>query len=102
VHARIIFNRIAQSYEFARANFNSLLTLRVYCIYKDCVRCSDAGGGRAAAIYSLLGTAKLNGLDSKLYLREVLACIAVHLINRVDELLPWNLLQGHGNVRLAA
>ena len=50
---------------------------------------SDAGGERAAAIYSLLGTAKLNGLDPELYLRTVLERIADHPINRVDELLPW-------------
>jgi transposase len=51
---------------------------------------SDAGGERAAAIYSLLGTAKLNGLDPELYLRQVLDRIADHPINRISELLPWN------------
>ena len=58
---------------------------------------SDAGGDRAAAIYSLLGTAKLNGLDPELYLRRVLEQIAEHPINRIHELLPWNLaaLQNH-------
>jgi transposase len=50
---------------------------------------SDAGGERAAAIYSLLGTAKLNGLDPEHYLRHVLERIAEHPINRVAELLPW-------------
>jgi transposase len=50
---------------------------------------SDAGGERAAAIYSLLGTAKLNGVDPELYLRHVLERIAEHPINRVEELLPW-------------
>jgi transposase len=50
---------------------------------------SDAGGERAAAIYSLLGTAKLNGLDPELYLRHVLERIADHPVNRVQELLPW-------------
>jgi transposase len=50
---------------------------------------SDAGGDRAAAIYSLLGSAKLNGIDPELYLRAVLERIADHPINRVDELLPW-------------
>ena len=52
---------------------------------------SDQGGERAAAIYSLLGTAKLNGLDPELYLRHVLQRIADHPINRLDDLLPWNL-----------
>ena len=52
---------------------------------------SDAGGERAAAIYSLVETAKLNGLDPEAYLREVLTRIADHSINRIDELLPWNI-----------
>jgi transposase len=51
---------------------------------------SDAGGERAAILYSLLGTAKLNGIDPEAYLRHVLERIAEHPINRVDELLPWN------------
>ena len=52
---------------------------------------SDAGGERAAAIYSLIGSAKLNGLDPEAYLRQVLTRIADHPINRIDELLPWNI-----------
>jgi transposase len=51
---------------------------------------SDAGGERAAAIYSLVGTAKLNGLDPESYLRDVLSRIADHPVNRIEELLPWN------------
>jgi transposase len=52
---------------------------------------SNSGGERAAAIYSLVGTAKLNGMDPESYLRRVLIRIAEHPINRIDELLPWNL-----------
>jgi transposase len=52
---------------------------------------SNAGGERAAAIYSLLGSAKLNGLDPELYLRQVLERIADHPIRRIADLLPWNL-----------
>ena len=52
---------------------------------------SNSGGERAAAIYSLVGTAKLNGMDPEAYLRQVLTRIAEHPINRIDELLPWNL-----------
>jgi hypothetical protein len=51
---------------------------------------SDAGGLRAANIYSLLGTALLNAMDPYLYLRHVLERIADHPINRIEELLPWN------------
>jgi hypothetical protein len=50
---------------------------------------SDSGGSRAAVIYSLVGTCKLNGVDPYAYLRHVLERIADHPINRVAELLPW-------------
>jgi len=52
---------------------------------------SDNGGDRAAAMYTLIGSAKLNGLDPELYLRIVLAQIADHPINQIQDLLPWNL-----------
>ena len=51
---------------------------------------SDAGGDRAATLYSLLGTAKLNGVNPEKYLTHVLSVIADHKVNKVDELLPWN------------
>jgi transposase len=51
---------------------------------------SDSGGERAAAIYSLTESAKLNGLDPEAYLRHVLTHIADHPVNRVDDFLPWN------------
>jgi transposase len=53
---------------------------------------ADSGGERTAAIYSLIGTAKLNGLDPEAYLREVLTRIADHPISRISELLPWNII----------
>ena len=53
---------------------------------------SDVGGKRAASIYSLVGSAKLNGLDPEAYLREVLTRIADHPVNRIADLLPWNLV----------
>ena len=52
---------------------------------------SDSGGERAAILYSLIGSAKLNGLDPESYLRDVLTRIADHPIRRIEELLPWNL-----------
>jgi transposase len=59
---------------------------------------SDAGGERAAAIYTMLGTAKLNGLDPELYLRHVLEGIADHPITRIHELLPWNFASSPTNL----
>lgn len=50
---------------------------------------SDTGGHRAAAIASLIATARLNGLDPEAYLREVLDRIADHPASRVAEFLPW-------------
>ena len=63
---------------------------------------SDAGGERAAAIYSLLGSAKLNGIDPEAYLSAVLRRIADHPINRIAELLPWNLFPANPRATEAA
>ena len=51
---------------------------------------SDSGGERAACMYTLIGTAKLCGINPQAYLQYVLERIADHPINRIDELLPWN------------
>jgi len=63
---------------------------------------SDDGGERAAAIYSLLGTAQLNGLNVEAYLRHVLERLPDHPINRVDELLPWAIAAELPSLRMAA
>src|SRR5215475_14655036 len=51
---------------------------------------SDRGGRRAAAMYSLIVTAKMNDIDPQAWLADVLARIAEHPAHRLDELLPWN------------
>ena len=51
---------------------------------------SDRGGQRAAVMYSLIGTAKLNDVDPQAWLSDVLARIAAHPVHRLDELLPWH------------
>lgn len=55
---------------------------------------SESGGECAAAMYSLIGTAKLNGIEPEAYLREVLTRIADHPLSRIDDLLPWNIAPG--------
>jgi transposase len=58
---------------------------------KNWLHCgSDAGGERAAAMYSLIGSAKMNGLDPFAYLRHVLTHLPDHPITRIEEMLPWN------------
>jgi transposase len=64
---------------------------------------SDRGGQRAAAIYSLVITCKMNGVDPQAWLADVLSRIAAHPAHRLDELLPWNWKQEtQGATALAA
>jgi transposase len=51
---------------------------------------SDRGGRRAAAMYSLIVTAKMNDVDPQAWLADVLARVAEHPVHKLDELLPWN------------
>jgi transposase len=63
---------------------------------------SDQGGRRAAAIYTLIETAKLNDVDPQAWLADVLARIADHPASRLDELLPWNWRPSHAGLSAAA
>jgi len=58
---------------------------------------SDAGGRRAAAMYSLIESAKLNSLNPELYIADVLTRIADYPARRVADLLPWNWQPGDTN-----
>jgi transposase len=62
---------------------------------------SDRGGQRAAAMYSLIVTAKMNDIDPQAWLADVLARIATHPANQLDELLPWNWAPRTGIARAA-
>jgi transposase len=62
---------------------------------------SDSGGERAATFYTIIRTSVLNGLEPEAYLRYVLARIGDYPINRVHELLPWN-IDGQVTRNLAA
>lgn len=52
---------------------------------------SDSGGERAAVVYTIIETARMNDVDPQAYLRAVIARIADHPMKRIDELLPWNI-----------
>jgi transposase len=51
---------------------------------------SDRGGQRAAAVYTLIETCKLNGIDPRAWLADVLSRLPDYPASRIDELLPWN------------
>ena len=51
---------------------------------------SDRGGQRAAVVYTLIQSAKLNDVDPQAWLADVLARIAEHPVRQLDQLLPWN------------
>jgi len=63
---------------------------------------SDRGGQRAAVLYSLIVTAKMNDIDPQAWLADVLARIADHPVQRIDELLPWNWRRHNENTTEAA
>ena len=63
---------------------------------------SDSGGHRAAAIYSLIETCKLNDIDARAWLADVLARIADHPARRITELLPWNWKAAQTGASIAA
>jgi transposase len=63
---------------------------------------SDRGGERAGAMYSLIVTAKLNDVDPRAWLADVLARIADHPVRRLDELLPWNWREARAEAAAAA
>ncbi|WP_162780027.1 transposase domain-containing protein, partial [Escherichia coli] len=50
------------------------------------------GGERGALLYGLIGTCRLNGIDPEAYLRHILSVLPEWPSNRVDELLPWNVV----------
>jgi transposase len=57
---------------------------------KSWLFCGSDRGERAAVMYSLIVTAKMNDVDPQAWLADVLARIAEHPVQRLDELLPWN------------
>jgi hypothetical protein len=99
-------SELAQAFRYTRARWTALVRCfddgrlaldnnpaerALRCVRKNYLFAgSDAGGRRAAAIYSLIESAKLNGLNPQHYLADVLARIADHPARRIAELLPWN------------
>ena len=59
---------------------------------------SDGGGKAAAIAYTLIKTAKLNGIDPQAWITDVLGRIAEHKINKIDEFLPWTWAEARAKV----
>ncbi|WP_430537739.1 IS66 family transposase [Escherichia coli] len=68
--------------------------LRAFCLGKKnyVFFGSDHGGECGALLYGLIGTCRLNGIDPEAYLRHILSVLPEWPSNRVDELLPWNVV----------
>ncbi len=96
--------RVPAKSEIAGAIGYSLKRWKALTRYVDDERIeidNNTAARASAAIYSLVETARRNGLDPEAGLREVLTRIAEHLINRIDELRPWN-IGAHADQRQAA
>src|SRR5881227_3450931 len=78
--------RICLSNNAAERALRSIALGRKSWLFAAC----DRGGQRAAAMYSIIVTAKMNDVDPQAWLADVLARIAEHPVHRLDELLPWN------------
>jgi len=63
---------------------------------------SDEGGRRAAAVYTLIESCKLNDVDPQAWLADVLARLPDHPAKRIDELLPWAWKRARQTIRAAA
>ena len=86
VAAKIVRTAVENSCKFARNNdpLRGIALGRKSWLFAG----SDRGGRRAAVMYSLIVSAKMNDVDPQAWLAHVLANIAQHPANRLDELLP--------------
>lgn len=78
--------RVCPSNNAAERGLRGIALGRKAWLFAGC----DRGGMRAPAMYSLIVTAKMNGIDPQAWLADVLARIAGHPVSRLDALLPWN------------
>jgi hypothetical protein len=76
---------------------------RIACGRKSWMFCgSDRGGQRAAAMYTLIATCRMNDIDPEAWLRDVLARLPDHPMSRLEELLPWNWKKANAPQAIAA